>query len=103
MDGHADRCATSIFDRVNDQIGDRPAQRERPGEYRGHPFTGVSHRAAGVGSILADCFDRGITLRPEFNSLTRLRAYTTWGNPRYKALREKTLDLGLRHAGMPEA
>ena len=30
MDGHADRCATSIFDRVNDQIGDRPAQRERP-------------------------------------------------------------------------
>ena len=35
MEGHADRCATSIFDRVNDQIGDRPAQRERPGEYRG--------------------------------------------------------------------
>jgi len=45
----------------------------------------------------------GITLRPEFNSLARLRAYTTWGNPRYKALREKTLDLGLRRAGMPEA
>ena len=45
----------------------------------------------------------GITLRPEFNSLARLRAYTTWGNPRYKALREKTLDLGLRRVGMPEA
>ena len=59
MDGHADRCATSIFDRVIDQIGDRPAQRERPGQYRGPPFTGVGHRAAGVGSILADRFDRG--------------------------------------------
>ena len=30
MDGHADRCATSIFDRAIDQFGDRPAQRERP-------------------------------------------------------------------------
>src|ERR1700730_969034 len=60
VDGHADRCATSIFDRVIDQIEDRPAQRERPGQYRGPPFTGVGHRAAGVGSILADGFDRGI-------------------------------------------
>ena len=60
MDGHADRCATSIFNRVIDQIGDRLAQRERPGQYRDPPFTGVGHRAAGVGSILADRFDRGI-------------------------------------------
>src|ERR1700730_765256 len=60
VDGHADRCATSIFDRVIDQIGDRPAQRERPGQYRGPPFTHVGHRAAGVGSILADPFERVI-------------------------------------------
>ena len=60
MDGYADRCATSIFDRVIDRIGDRPAQPERSGQYRGPPFTGVGHRAAGVGSILADPFDRGI-------------------------------------------
>jgi len=44
----------------------------------------------------------GIKLRPEFVSLARLRAYTTWGNPQFKALREKTLDLGLRRAGMPD-
>jgi len=44
----------------------------------------------------------GIKLRPEFNSLARLRTYTTWGNPQYKALRESTLDLGLRRAGMPD-
>ena len=44
----------------------------------------------------------GIGLRPQFYSLARLRAYTTWGNFRYRALREKTVDLGLRRAGMPE-
>ena len=44
----------------------------------------------------------GIKLRPEFNSLKRLRAYTTWGNPQYRALREQTLDLGLLRAGMPD-
>jgi len=44
----------------------------------------------------------GIKLRPDFVSLARLRAYTTWGNAQFKALREKTLDLGLRCAGMPD-
>jgi len=44
----------------------------------------------------------GIKLTPGFNSLARLRACTTWGNPQYRALREKTLDLGLRRAGMPD-
>src|ERR1700730_4777854 len=58
VDGHADRCATSIFDRVIDQIGDRPAQRERPGQYRGPPCAGVGHRAAGVGSILVGEWQR---------------------------------------------
>src|SRR4029077_9609493 len=32
--GAANRCATAIFDRVIDQIGDLPVQRERPGQYR---------------------------------------------------------------------
>jgi predicted Zn-dependent protease len=44
----------------------------------------------------------GIRLRPEFNSLARLRAYTTWGNAQFRALRESTLDLGLRRAGLPD-
>jgi hypothetical protein len=42
----------------------------------------------------------GIKLRPEFNTLARLRAYTTWGNAQLKALRKSTLDRGLRRAGM---
>jgi adenylate cyclase len=44
----------------------------------------------------------GIRIRPEFNSLSRLRAYTTWGNAQFRALRENTLDFGLRCAGMPD-
>jgi TolB-like protein/tetratricopeptide (TPR) repeat protein len=44
----------------------------------------------------------GIRVRPQFNSLARLRAYTTWGNSLYRTLREKTLDLGLHRAGMPD-
>jgi TolB-like protein/Flp pilus assembly protein TadD len=44
----------------------------------------------------------GIRIRPEFNSLARLHAYATWGNARFRALRENTFDLGLRRAGMPD-
>ena len=77
-DGHADSCATSIFDRVIDQIRDRPAQCEQPGQYRGPPFTGVSHRAAGVESTFADPFDGGIgeypRLPPRIGSSRQLLA-----------------------------
>jgi tetratricopeptide (TPR) repeat protein len=42
-------------------------------------------------------------LKPEIDSLTRWRAYQPWiTNPEYRALREKTLDGGLRRAGLPE-
>jgi adenylate cyclase len=44
-----------------------------------------------------------IGVRPEFNSLARLRAYMTWGSPKYWALRERTINLGLRRAGMPDS
>jgi hypothetical protein len=44
----------------------------------------------------------GIKVRPDFNSLARLREYCTWGNPRFLALREDTIYRGLRRAGMPE-
>jgi len=44
----------------------------------------------------------GISVRPDFNSLARLHAYATWGNARFMTLRESTLDLGLRRAGMPD-
>ena len=45
-----------------------------------------------------------LKLRPEWNSLARLRAtFSNWNaSPQYAALREKTVDVGLRRAGFPD-
>jgi Flp pilus assembly protein TadD len=44
-----------------------------------------------------------LRLRPEVDSLAKYRAFTPWiGNPRHWALREKTLNEGLRRAGFPD-
>jgi TolB-like protein/class 3 adenylate cyclase/Tfp pilus assembly protein PilF len=44
-----------------------------------------------------------IKIKPEVNSLTRYRAATPWiTNARHWALRDKTLNLGLRRAGFPD-
>ena len=44
----------------------------------------------------------GVKLKPERNSLARLRASVLSNNPEYLRLREKTIEVGLRKAGMPE-
>lgn len=44
-----------------------------------------------------------IKLRPEINSLAQWRIHAPWNtNPQYWGLREKTLNVGLRRAGLPE-
>jgi TolB-like protein/Tfp pilus assembly protein PilF len=44
-----------------------------------------------------------LKLKPEINSLAALRAYVPWlTNPKGWALREKTANVGLRRAGLPE-
>jgi adenylate cyclase len=44
-----------------------------------------------------------IKLKPEVNSLARWRAYRpALKNPAYRALAEKTVDVGLRRAGFPD-
>jgi adenylate cyclase len=44
-----------------------------------------------------------IKLKPEINSMARWNTYAPWvTNPQYSALRAKTVDIGLRRAGMPE-
>src|SRR5579863_8804109 len=44
-----------------------------------------------------------IKLKPDINSMTRQRARWAYtNNPAYRALAEKTVDVGLRKAGMPE-
>jgi tetratricopeptide (TPR) repeat protein len=42
-------------------------------------------------------------LKPEVNSLAAWRAYAPWiTNPPFWALREKTVNVGLRHVGFPD-
>jgi tetratricopeptide (TPR) repeat protein len=42
-------------------------------------------------------------LKPAIKSLARMRVENPWlGNPQYWALQEKTLNLGLRRAGLPD-
>jgi len=43
-----------------------------------------------------------LALKPEINSLARLRKYAWMNNPRYWALREKTMDVGLRRICFPD-
>jgi adenylate cyclase len=43
-----------------------------------------------------------LALKPEINSLARLREYAWMNNPPHWALREKTMDVGLRRVGFPE-
>jgi class 3 adenylate cyclase/tetratricopeptide (TPR) repeat protein len=44
----------------------------------------------------------GIKLKPEIDSVVAWRALFPWGNPRYWALVETTLEAGLRAAGLPD-
>ena len=42
-------------------------------------------------------------LKPALRSVARMRAENPWlSNPKYWALQEKTLNLGLRRAGFPD-
>jgi adenylate cyclase len=44
-----------------------------------------------------------LKLKPEINSLVALRHYVPWlTNPQGWALREKTANIGLRRAGLPD-
>jgi hypothetical protein len=44
-----------------------------------------------------------IRIKPEVNTLARYRASTPWiANPKHWALRDKTLNVGLRRAGFPD-
>jgi adenylate cyclase len=45
-----------------------------------------------------------LKLKPQLNSLAKIRAAFPeyWSNPRGAALGEKTTELGLRRAGLPE-
>jgi len=49
-----------------------------------------------------DILAASIKLKPEVDSLARYRSGVPMGNARYWALREKTVIVGLRRAGIPD-
>jgi adenylate cyclase len=72
-------------------------------------FFGIHLSLAGALGLRGDIDEaraeiaEAIKLNPEVNSLAALRASAPWiTNPPYWALREKTVDVGLRRAGFPD-
>ena len=80
----------------------RTARARNPRLYFPHMLLAAALALKGELAEAKSALAGGIRLRPEFNSLARLRAYTTWGNAQFGVLRESTLDLGLRRAGLPD-
>jgi TolB-like protein/Flp pilus assembly protein TadD len=80
----------------------RKARARQPGFYLPHLLMAAALALHDELDEAAAALAEGIRIRPQFSSLARLRAYTTWGNLKYCALRENTVDRGLRRAGMPD-
>jgi len=59
---------------------------------------GLKGDLVGARAALAE----GIRLRPDINSVARLRSSFPYSDPQYLGLLEKMVDPGLRKAGMPE-
>jgi adenylate cyclase len=80
----------------------RKARARQPGFYLPYLLMAAALSLHDELDEAAAALAEGIKVRPQFNSMARLRAYTTWGSPKYCALRENTVDRGLRRAGMPD-
>ena len=80
----------------------RKARAENPRVYFFHLYLAA---ALGLGEDLDEAkaaLAEAIKLKPEVNSLARWRDHQPWiDNPQQSALREKTVNVGLRRAGMP--
>jgi adenylate cyclase len=81
----------------------RKARAANPRIYSAHLFLAG---ALGLKGDLDDArlaLSEAIKLKPDVTSLARWHAYRPWEtNPQYWALREKTLNVGLRRAGFPD-
>jgi adenylate cyclase len=80
----------------------RKACATNPRLYFTHMLLAAALGLKGERDEAAAALAEGVNVRPAFNSLARLREYCAWGNPRFLALREDTIYLGLRRAGMPD-
>jgi TolB-like protein len=80
------------------------ARAENPRFWRIHLWLAAALSLKGEVNEAKAVLTESIKLRPEVNSLARLRAVGGGGigSPQYWALREKTLNVGLRRAGLPD-
>jgi adenylate cyclase len=79
------------------------ARAENPRFWRIHLWLAAALGLKGEVNEAKAVLTESIKLRPEVNSLARLRAVGGGiGSPQYWALREKTLNVGLRRAGLPD-
>jgi TolB-like protein/DNA-binding winged helix-turn-helix (wHTH) protein/Flp pilus assembly protein TadD len=81
----------------------RKARAENPRVYFFHLYLagllGLGDDVEEAKAVLAEA----VKLKPEVDSLARWRDYQPWiTNPQHWALREKTINIGLRRAGMPD-
>jgi tetratricopeptide (TPR) repeat protein len=81
----------------------RKARAGNPWLYYTHMALAAALGLKGELDEAAAALAEGIELKPELNSLARLRAYLPYAaNLPRGALREETVEVGLRNAGMPE-
>jgi Flp pilus assembly protein TadD len=91
--GHLDEAIT-LFERV---------RTERPAHWDIHMWLAGALALNGDLDGARIALAEARRLKPEINSLDRWREYHPWiTSPQYRALREKTLYVGLRRAGLPE-
>jgi len=80
----------------------RMARTSNPRIYIVHLYLAASLGLHGDFDEARMALTEGIRLKPEVNSLAAWEIYRHWEtHPQYLALREKTLELGLRQAGFP--
>lgn len=79
----------------------RKARATNPRLYFTHILLAAALGLTGERDKAKAALAEGIKVKPDFNSLARLREYCAWGSPRFLALREGTIYLGLLRAGMP--
>ena len=80
----------------------RKAARMQPGSWMVHlKLAGALGLAGELQEARAE-LEQLVKLKPEFNSVARIRAWEPYKNPQFTILHDRTLIQGLRNAGFPE-
>ena len=92
-----------LLGRIERAVGPlRKARAANPRLYYTHLNLAAALGLSGELDEASASLTEAIKLRPDFNSLARLRALPWARNPQYMALAESTFEVGLRRAGLPD-